>query len=71
MDGLDSGLKPFRFEKLWPRHPEFMQKVKEWWGETQEVYGKKMYQFHQRLKHIKMRLKKWNQEVFGNIQEAK
>jgi hypothetical protein len=30
-----------------------------------------MFQFQQRLKHIKISLKKWNKEVFGNIQEAK
>jgi spore coat protein CotF len=48
-----------------------MQKIKEWWGEDQNLYGTKMYQFQQKLRHIKTSLKKWNKEVFGNIQEEK
>jgi hypothetical protein len=52
--------KPFRFEKFWTRHPKFMQNIKGWWGENQKLYGTKMFQFQQRLKHIKISLKKWN-----------
>jgi hypothetical protein len=51
-------------KKLWLHHPEFIQNVTEWWKEKQYLYGTKMYQFHQRLKHTKNCLKKWNKEVF-------
>jgi hypothetical protein len=30
-----------------------------------------MYQFQQRMKHVKSCIRKWNKEVFGNIQEEK
>jgi hypothetical protein len=48
-----------------------MQNIETWWGERPNLYGTKMYQFQQRLKHIKLQLKKWNKEVFGNIFEEK
>ena len=33
--------------------------------------GTKMLILHQRLKHIKRKLKEWNNNVFGNIFKAK
>jgi hypothetical protein len=52
-------------------HQDFMPNIETWWGEWPNLYGTKMYQFQQRLKHIKLQLKKWNKEVFGNIFEEK
>jgi len=48
-----------------------MKKISECWQENQNLYDTKMYQFQHKLKHIKSCLKKWNKEVFGNIQEEK
>jgi hypothetical protein len=39
--------------------------------ELPNLYGTKMFQFQQRLKHLKAKLKKWNKEFFGNIFEEK
>lgn len=36
-----------------------------------QVQGTKMFLLHKRLKHIKLRLKDWNKNEFGNIFEAK
>jgi len=35
------------------------------------VQGTNMFLLHQRLKHIKLRLKEWNKNEFGNIFKAK
>jgi hypothetical protein len=63
--------KPFCFEKFWMDHQDFMQNIETWWVENPNLYGTKMYQFQQKLKHIKLKIKKWNKEVFGNIFEEK
>jgi len=59
--------KPFRFEKFWLSHPEFISKIKQWWNDPLETRGTKIFKLQDKLKHIKTRLKSWNQEVFGNI----
>jgi hypothetical protein len=41
-----------------------------WWKEKTIPHGSKMYQFQQRLKNFKQRLKIWNKQTFGNIFEA-
>jgi hypothetical protein len=38
---------------------------------TSKEQGTKMFRLQGRLKHIKKKLKQWNQEVFGNIDQAK
>ena len=36
--------KPFRFEKLWLLHPDFHEKLKEWWDSFPPIRGTRMYQ---------------------------
>jgi hypothetical protein len=52
-------------EKFWMEHQDFFPNIETWWGEMPNLYGTKMFQFQQRLKHVKLQLKKWNKEVFG------
>jgi hypothetical protein len=66
---LKQGPKPFCFKKFWLDHPDFLQNLVVWWREQKELYGTKMYQFQQRLKHVHQCIRKWNKEVFGNIFE--
>jgi hypothetical protein len=63
--------RPFHFECFWIEHPTFKENINLWWKEDIQVQGTKMYRFQVRLKHIKKKLKQWNQEVFGNIDQAK
>jgi len=63
--------QPFHMENLWMEHQDFFPNIESWWGELPNLYGKKMFQFQQRLKHVKLQLNKWNKEVFGNIFEEK
>jgi hypothetical protein len=40
--------------------------VKRWWGSC--IYeGRPSYVFARKLKALKVDLKKWNEEVFGNV----
>lgn len=36
-----------------------------------QVQGTKMFLLHKRLKHVKLGLKDWNKNEFGNIFETK
>jgi len=61
------GKKPFRFEQFWFDHPDFQANIQEWWKEAEISYGSKMYQFQQKLKNLKQKLKSWNKHTFGSI----
>ena len=65
------GKKPFRFEKFWLDHPDFQENIQTWWREAEVPSGSKMYRFQQKLKNLKLTLKLWNQNTFGNIFDAK
>eukprot|EP00253_Pinus_taeda_P034616 PITA_34616 len=63
--------KPFRFEKFWLDHPNFLEMVEKWWSEPLEVRGSKMFNLQKRLKAPKEKIKDWNKTVFGNIFQEK
>eukprot|EP00253_Pinus_taeda_P009477 PITA_09477 len=63
--------KPFRFEKFWLQHPNFVQLLKKWWREPSNVQGTKMFKLQSKLKHIKRKIKHWNITEFGNIFKEK
>ncbi|XP_026377624.1 uncharacterized protein LOC113271914 [Papaver somniferum] len=57
---------PFKFQKMWISHPSFLQLVTDAWKEV--FVGNPIFIFMNKLKFLKNILKKWNWEVFGNIQ---
>jgi len=61
----------FRFENIWLTHPDFISNIANWWFEDLHIQGTRMFLLHKRLKHIKLRLKDWNKNEFGNIFEGK
>ncbi|GMP35227.1 hypothetical protein CsSME_00007763 [Camellia sinensis var. sinensis] len=67
-DERDWGPKPFRFINAWCWHPKFKVEVKNCW-EGYQVSGWASFRFLKKLGHLKVHLKKWNSEVFGNIEE--
>jgi hypothetical protein len=56
---------PFRFFKAWTTHEDCARVVREVW--SKEVYGAPMFCLQQKLKRLKAELRKWNKQVFGNI----
>ena len=63
--------RPFIFEKFWIEHPTFKEKIKQWWREEQPEQGTRMFKLYKKLKYIKYRLKEWNKDTFGNINQEK
>lgn len=63
--------KPFIFENIWLTHPYFISNIAKWWTEDLQIQGRRMILLHKRLKHMKLRLRDWNKNEFGNIFEVK
>jgi hypothetical protein len=63
--------RPFRFDKFWIGHPTFKENIKSWWQEEISEKGTNMFRLQKKLKYIKKKLKKWDREVFGNIDQEK
>ena len=58
--------RPFRFENMWLKADGFKERVKEWWN-SYTFYGIPGFIMACKLKVVKVDLKKWNEEVFGNV----
>ncbi len=67
----NSNIKPFKFEAFWLTHPKFITVVNSAWDSFIPNGGSLMYQFQQRLKHTKKKIKIWNHTTFGNIFQEK
>jgi len=56
----------FKFENMWLQAEGFEEQVKRWWGSY--IYeGTPSFVFARKLKALKVDMKKWNEEVFGNV----
>ena len=62
------GRRPFRFENMWLKDEGFVERVRSWW-ESYHVHGAPSFVLANKLKLLKNDLKKWNVEVFGNVEE--
>ncbi|XP_026399691.1 uncharacterized protein LOC113295576 [Papaver somniferum] len=56
---------PFRVQKMWFTHPDFMSTVMESWNAP--VSGSPDYIYPYKLKILKDAMKEWNFRVFGNV----
>jgi len=61
----------FRFEAFWLTHPKFHKLINTEWNSFYPPPGSKMFQFQQKLKHLKGKIKYWNHTSFGNIFQGK
>jgi hypothetical protein len=64
------GKKYFKFENMWLKYEGFVDKVKSWW-DSYSFEGLLSFVWANKLKTLKMDLKKWNGEVFGDIGRKK
>lgn len=67
LEPLKKKKSPFRFEYMWEHHDSFKSSLKEWW--SIEVKGIAMFRLFQKLKNVKKEIKKWNRDVFKNVQK--
>jgi len=51
-------------------HPDFNKLINTEWNNFSPPNGTKMFQFQQKLKHLKGKIKQWNHTSFGNIFQA-
>ncbi|XP_026455082.1 uncharacterized protein LOC113356225 [Papaver somniferum] len=58
-------LAPFRVQKMWFGHPDFKRMVEDSWKVP--IVGSPAFIYPQKLKRLKIAMKLWNQEVFGNV----
>ena len=63
---LHGGKKPFRFENMWLKDECFLGRVSSWW-ESYHFQGTHSFSLANKLKMLKLDLKRWNVEEFGNI----
>ena len=61
------GRRPFRFENMWLKDEGFVERVRFWW-ESYNVLGAPIFFLAYKVKLLKNDLKKWNVEVFGNVE---
>lgn len=66
-DDRDWGPKPFRFISAWVLHPLFLKEIQKV-GKNTQLDGWTGYIIMAKLRSLKLALKKWNSEVFGNIE---
>ena len=60
---MDTSRRPFRFEAAWLQHPSFKDLLENSWNRNIETKAA--------LKNLQVVLRKWNKEVFGEIQVQK
>ena len=64
--GMAREKSSFKFENMWLKAPDFVDKVKEWW--TGYSYsGTPSFVLGQKLKALKGDLKEWNKQVLGDV----
>ncbi|XP_042499710.1 uncharacterized protein LOC122077876 [Macadamia integrifolia] len=56
---------PFRFQRSWIDHENFLKIVKESWDEW--MSGSALYIFSQKIKRLKIVIKEWARETFPNV----
>ncbi|KAG2700481.1 hypothetical protein I3760_07G232900 [Carya illinoinensis] len=69
-DGLQEGWRYFKFENMWLKVDGFVEKVRSWWASYQ-LLGTPSFILAGKLKALENDLRKWNLEVFGNINDQR
>jgi hypothetical protein len=61
-------MSSFKFLKMWSTHDNFIETIESSWNER--IIGCPMFILNSKLKRLKVKLKLWNKEVFGNVHAA-
>jgi hypothetical protein len=64
------GKRYFKFENMWLNSDGFVEQVQRWW-ESYDFQGLPSFVLANKLKTLKVDLKKWNAEVFGDVGKKK
>ena len=63
---LQGGKKSFRFENMWLKDEGFVERVYSW-QESYHFHGSPSYTLANKLKMLKLDLKRWNVKEYGNV----
>jgi hypothetical protein len=55
---------------MWLKYEGFVDKVKQWWN-SYHFQGLQSFILASKCRALKIDLKKWNTEVFGNVERKK
>lgn len=58
-------LSRFIFQRMWMDHPDFKDMVTQIWAE--EVRGSPSFKVAEKLRRLKLKLKRWNWDTFGDL----
>uniref|UniRef100_A0A2N9GQ47 Reverse transcriptase domain-containing protein n=1 Tax=Fagus sylvatica TaxID=28930 RepID=A0A2N9GQ47_FAGSY len=64
--GMARGKSSFKFENMWLKAPDFVDKVQRWWS-GYSFSGTPSFVLAQKLKALKGDLKEWNKLVYGDV----
>ncbi|XP_035544586.1 uncharacterized protein LOC118347981 [Juglans regia] len=64
--GIIGGRRPFKFENMWLKKEGFVDLVRQWWS-SYLFEGNPSNVLARKLKALKMHLKIWNEQVFGDV----
>ena len=64
--GMTGEKRAFKFENMWLKDPDFVNKVRGWWS-SYSFRGTPSYVLSQKLKALKEDLKLWNKQVYGDV----
>ena len=67
---LNKGPLPLRLKNMWCKAEGFKDLINEWW-KSLEYSGSSSYVLMEKLKALKFRLRNWNKDVFGRVEERK
>ena len=67
---MSRGRRSFKFENMWLKAEGFVALVKQWWDSC-VFQGSLSFVLAHKLKALKLDLKRWNEEVFDNIERNK
>ena len=67
---LSRGPTSFRFENMWLKADNFMSLIRDWWRNS-VTNGSSSSILVEKLKALKVKLKRWNKEVFGIVEETR
>ena len=64
------GSMPFRFENMWLKEEGFKGLIENWW-KSFELSGMSSFRVVEKMKALTLKLKNWNKEIFGRVEERK
>uniref|UniRef100_A0A2N9IZP3 Reverse transcriptase domain-containing protein n=1 Tax=Fagus sylvatica TaxID=28930 RepID=A0A2N9IZP3_FAGSY len=67
--GMAKGKSSFKFENMWLKALDFVDKVQEWWS-GYSYSGTPSFVLAQKLKALKGDLKEWNKLVYGDVEHS-